>query len=211
MFVLLWIGSVQQWSWLTAMDSAALDATYRYGVDRPGWITAWDVWCTVMGPGAFRVIGAVLIVVALWRRNGRLALYVLVTLELSGLLVEILKWIADRPRPSTAFVHAAGTSFPSGHALGVMVYAPAVCVLLWPYVRKSLRPWLIAFAAFVVLTIGGGRVVLNVHHPSDVLAGWALGYAYVVGCTLLLPPRRPATVAAETPEELDTARETEPR
>lgn len=210
-FVLLWIGYVQQWPWLTAMDSAALNAAYRFGADRSGWIVAWDAWCTAMGPGTFRIIGAVVIVVALWRRYGRLALYVVVTLELSGLLVEILKSIADRPRPSTAFVHAAATSFPSGHALGVMVYVPAVCVLAWPYVRKSLRPWLIAFGVLVVLTIGGGRVVLNVHNPSDVLAGWALGYAYVVVCTLLLPPRTSATAAVGRPEALDSARETEPR
>jgi membrane-associated phospholipid phosphatase len=49
-------------------------------------------------------------------------------------------------------------------------------------------------------------VVLNVHHPSDVLAGWALGYAYFVACLLMVPPSRPVTVTDETPAALGTAR-----
>jgi membrane-associated phospholipid phosphatase len=49
-------------------------------------------------------------------------------------------------------------------------------------------------------------VVLNVHHPSDVLAGWALGYAYFVACVLMVPPARPITVADETPAVPDNVR-----
>jgi membrane-associated phospholipid phosphatase len=60
--------------------------------------------------------------------------------------------------------------------------------------------------AVIVIAIGVGRVVLNVHHPSDVLAGWALGYAYFVACLLMLPPTRPITEADETPAAPDIAR-----
>jgi membrane-associated phospholipid phosphatase len=49
-------------------------------------------------------------------------------------------------------------------------------------------------------------VVLNVHYPSDVVAGWALGYAYFVVCLLMVPPSRPVTESDETPAALGTAR-----
>jgi membrane-associated phospholipid phosphatase len=58
----------------------------------------------------------------------------------------------------------------------------------------------------VVVAIGVGRVVLNVHHPTDVVAGWALGYAYFVLCLLLVTPTRPVTVADETPVTPGTSR-----
>jgi len=75
-----------------------------------------------------------------------------------------------------------------------------------PVVRRPLRCWLIALGAVVVIAVGVGRVVLNVHYPSDVIAGWAFGYAYFVACLLMVPPSRPVTVADETPATLGTAR-----
>ncbi|MGH3560643.1 MAG: phosphatase PAP2 family protein, partial [Mycobacterium sp.] len=46
----------------------------------------------------------------------------------------------------------------------------------------------VAVGALIVVAVGFGRVALNVHHPSDVLAGWALGYVYFLVCARLLRP-----------------------
>ncbi|KUH82213.1 MULTISPECIES: phosphatase PAP2 family protein [unclassified Mycobacterium] len=205
-YAVLWVGYAQQWMWLTAVDSSALDSFYRRGEGRPGWVLGWDVLCTLLGPNAFRLITVVLIIVALARRNVRIAMFLLISVELSGLVTEAAKAAADRPRPDTAFVFALGTSFPSGHALGVLVAVLALLTVGLPIVRAPARGWLIAFGAVVVVVIGLGRVVLNVHHPSDVVAGWALGYAYFVFCLLAVPPSRPITEADETPVAPDTAR-----
>lgn len=206
LYALMWIGYVSQWNWLITIDSNALDALYRYAVTRPGWVTAWDVFCTVLGPTAFRIVALVVIVVALVRRNLRVALFLVISVELSGLVIEVAKQIADRPRPPTALVWALSTAFPSGHAVGVMVGVLALLTIALPLTRRPLRTWLIVLGAVVVIAIGIGRVVLNVHHPSDVLAGWALGYAYFVACLLMVPPSRPVTEADEIPEAPDTAR-----
>ncbi len=199
-YALMWIGYVSQWKWLTGMDSVALDRAHDYGATHPGWVTAWDVFCTVLGPSAFRLVGLVVVVVALWRRNLRLVGFLLITAGLSGPLIELAKYVAARPRPETALVSAQSMSFPSGHALGVMVGVLALLTIVWPFVHPPLRGWLAVLGALIVIFVGIGRVVLNVHHPSDVIAGWALGYAYFVVCYLLLPPRRPVTAAADTPE-----------
>ena len=205
-YALMWIGYALQWNWLMTIDSSWLDIGHRYGVAHPGWVTAWNVFCTVFGPTVFRLVTLIVIIFALVRRNLRVALFLVISVELAGIITEIAKYAANRPRPATALVSAPSTSFPSGHALGVIVGVLALLTVVLPVVHRPLRAWLVAFGAAIVILIGIGRVVLNVHHPSDVLAGWALGYAYFVACLLMVPPSRPVTVADETPAALGTAR-----
>jgi membrane-associated phospholipid phosphatase len=205
-YALMWIGYASQWNWLSTVDSSWLDIGHRYAVAHPGRVTAWNVFCTVLGPTVFRLLTLVVIIFALVRRNLRVAFFLVISVELSGLITEIAKYAANRPRPATALVSAPSTSFPSGHALGVTVGVLALLTVVLPVIHRPLRAWLVAFGALTVIAIGIGRVLLNVHHPSDVLAGWALGYAYFVACLLMVPPSRPVTVTDETPAALDSAR-----
>ena len=205
-YALMWVGYASQWNWLMTIDASWLDALHRYDVAHPGWVAAWNTFCTVLGPTVFRLVTLVVIIFALVRRNLRVAFFLVISVELSGLITEIAKQAANRPRPATALVSASSSSFPSGHALGVMVSVLALLTVVLPVVHRPLRVWLVALGATTVIAIGIGRVVLNVHHPSDVLAGWALGYAYFVACLLMVPPSRPVTVADEIPAALGTAR-----
>ncbi|MGH3674835.1 MAG: phosphatase PAP2 family protein [Mycobacterium sp.] len=204
-YALMWIGYAMHWHWLDAIDTFVLDGLHRYGVAHPGWVTFWDVFCTVAGPAAFRLLAVVLIVIALVHRNLRAALFLVITVELGGLLTEVAKSAANRPRPPEALVYAWSTSFPSGHAIGVMIGVLALLTVVLPIVRRPLRGWLIALGAIVVVAIGIGRVVLNVHYVSDVVAGWALGYLYFAVCLLVLAPPR-LTSPDKTPEAPDSAR-----
>ncbi len=196
-YALMWLGFAQNWMWLTRVDAWALEPMHRLGEAHPGWISAWQVFCTVLGDNAFRLLAFVVIIAALVRRHLRVAIFLLISVELSGLVVQIAKGLADRPRPATAMVTAHGMSFPSGHALGVMVAVLALLTVALPVVGAFWRRWLVVSGVAIVLAIGAGRVILNVHHPSDVIAGWALGYAYFVVCLLIVPPLRPR-VSAET-------------
>jgi membrane-associated phospholipid phosphatase len=205
-YALLWIGYASHWNWVTTIDSSLLEIGHRHSAAHPGRVTALNVFCTVLGPTAFRLVTVVVIIFSLVRRNIRVAMFLVISVELSGLITEISKYAANRPRPTTALVIAPSTSFPSGHALGVMVGVLALLTVVLPLVRRPLRAWFVALGALTVVAIGIGRVVLNVHYPSDVLAGWALGYAYFVVCLLMVPPSRPVTVTDETPAALGTAR-----
>lgn len=198
-YVAMWIGWTQNWLWLNGIDQWLLNAGQSAAVRLPSWSLAWDWLCTLLGPMAFRLIGAGVIVVLLIRRRRRAALFVFVTVELSGILTEVAKRLADRPRPDARMVEAGGSSFPSGHALGVMVAVVALLTVAWPAVSPRWRAPLAVLGGFFIVAVGVGRVALNVHHPSDVLAGWALGYAYVVLCLAVVHPR------GERPAEPDTA------
>ena len=56
---------------------------YRLGQAHPGWVTAWNVFCTVLGPTVFRLVALVVIVLALVRRNFRVAMFLVISVELS--------------------------------------------------------------------------------------------------------------------------------
>jgi membrane-associated phospholipid phosphatase len=195
-----------QWEPLTRFDDAALKPAHRFGREHHGWVMFWNIYCLVLGPTVFRLLTVVVIVIAFARRNVRIAMFLIVSVELCGLVTEVAKRLVDRPRPGTALVHAGSSSFPSGHALGVMVCVAALLTVGLPLVDPAKRAWLIALGVTVIVTIGAGRVILNVHHPSDVIAGWALGWAYFVLCLLLVPPIRPITAPDEIPAAPGTAR-----
>ena len=89
----------------------------------------------------------------------------------SWVLSSALKFIFQISRPYEVlnvvpYVYEGGFSFPSSHA--AMFGALTYCVF---YLNKK------AGYIFLVLTlvIGISRIVLGVHYPSDILAGFALG------------------------------------
>lgn len=99
----------------------------------------------------------------------------LVMLVVSHLLVQMVKRLASRPRPSLpigidSVVRAPDRfSFPSGHAtaalaVGIPLAGALPVVLAVPVVATA------------VLT-GVSRCYLGIHYPGDVLAGWGLAVA----------------------------------
>ncbi|MCG5432092.1 phosphatase PAP2 family protein [Mycobacterium sp. MYCO198283] len=194
----MWAGYALQWPLVVAVDDNGVGAAAAFGADRPGWIRFWGLCCDVFSPTGFR-LAAVVVAVAAWRQhNRRAAVFLVAAAGLGGLAVEVLKAVANRPRPAEAFVDAHATSFPSGHAAGAVVGVVALLVVLRP------RRWWWAPGVAVILAVGIGRVLLCVHHPSDVLAGWAVGYLCVLLCLAVIRPQplsRPASGenAAGTP------------
>jgi undecaprenyl-diphosphatase len=200
-YVALWVGWAQQWAWLTAVDNAALAPLHDFGVKHPAWVRFWVVFCAVLAPASFQLPALAVVVVAILRRNVRAVVLMVATIGLSGLVNQVAKALANRPRPSTALVGANSSSFPSGHAMGLAVAVLALLAITWGMFGRRGQRVLLVIGTAVVLAVSAGRVVLNVHNPSDVLAGWALGYLWVLGCWLLIrPPPLSAGVVDVTPE-----------
>lgn len=130
------------------------------------------------------VLGPMLLVFATALLEGghpRSALFV--TLSYWGAVAVNLvsKAFFERARPDL-FEHltpATNTSFPSGHAMGAAAAALAVylvCRRLAPRFQFTAGLATLLFGA----SVGISRVYLQVHYPSDVLAGWGLSIAWVL-------------------------------
>jgi len=119
-------------------------------------------------------IGAVAALWLAWRRHRREALLLVALLLSERLLVTLLKLLFGRSRPDPLghldSVHTL--SFPSGHSTNAMTLALGLALLLAP--ERHRKPALAAALLFA-FAVGATRLVLGVHWPSDVAAGWALG------------------------------------
>jgi membrane-associated phospholipid phosphatase len=186
LFLGMLVGYLLHWQWLADFDAMLLQPLHAYGLEHSAWVRGWD-WLSLVGsPVLLRILTVGVIVWFARRREHRTAAFLVLSVELSALVTQVVKEIVDRPRPETQLVHALSSSFPSGHALGVMVCVLAFLTVFLPRMPHTWRwPAVIAGAVFV-LAVGAARVVLNVHHPSDVLAGWALGYLYWLVCLPVL-------------------------
>ena len=90
-----------------------------------------------------------------------------------------LKYLVGRPRPPTlAGVAAISPSFPSAHAtVAVALYGFLALVIAAGLPGR--RALVLMGATAVILAIGASRLVLSLHYVSDVLAGYAIGGAWL--------------------------------
>jgi membrane-associated phospholipid phosphatase len=181
-YAVMWLGYWQGWGWLQAADASCLRLLHDVGVKHPLWVRFWELFSVVFSPGTFRLLGLGAAAIMWSRRRWWAASFVLVTVEFSELVSLTAKRLAHRPRPATALVHASSSAFPSGHALCSIVGVLTLLTMLAPLTRRSAAVSAVVVGALVVLAVGFARVALNVHHPSDVVAGWALGYLYFALC-----------------------------
>lgn len=125
--------------------------------------------------------GALLLLRGQRRRE---ALFVVLALLGSSMLSHVFKlWVA-RPRPDLfpAWVEMpVDWSFPSAHAMQAVAAA-----LAWVLVaRHAQAVWAILLGA-AALVVGLSRIYLQVHFPSDVVAGALAAVLWVAGLHVLL-------------------------
>jgi membrane-associated phospholipid phosphatase len=132
-----------------------------------------------------------------WRRRFIDAFLLLfVTLAGRG-LVDLQKIYSARIRPEEHehLVTVQSLSFPSAHAANSTIVYISLVLLLSEHPRT--RGLLIWLAVWLALLVGASRVILGVHWPSDVIAGWAFGLFWTLG--LLALAGRPLTEGTPAP------------
>jgi len=123
---------------------------------------------------------AILVPFVYWCVDTTLGARLLAALVVSDFLNGLGKLAFHAPRPYWVSPQVKALSLepsygiPSGHAQTGTTF--------WGLVTRSLgRPWAPWAAAGLVLAISLSRVYLGVHFPHDVLAGWVIGAALLVG------------------------------
>ncbi|WP_192823434.1 phosphatase PAP2 family protein [Rufibacter sp. LB8] len=196
--ILLWVlfvGSVLLFFWMTtvvfvaqekALDQEAFQLAKEYTNPQ---MTRFMFFVTFFGSKNFLIFGSLALaaVFLIFKRWRFYSIKIIAIAATTTLFNQTMKLFFSRPRPATALIEQNGLSFPSGHAMiggafwGLLVY------LVWTNVRPLWLRWVISgVLAIWIFLIGFSRVYLNVHYASDVLAGWAAGFFWLVIALYLL-------------------------
>lgn len=170
---------------LTELDTAAANELHEEVRDSPGLVDALQAVSFLGSPLWFYVVIPAA-AFYLWRQgHARLALFLVVTTLLGGVIDTIVKEMVARPRPSLEqpVATAQGKSFPSGHSMTAMVAYGALLLVFLPEIPRRWRVPLTVAALVLVLAIGGTRLALGVHYITDVIGGFVLGLAWLFAST----------------------------
>lgn len=124
---------------------------------------------------------SVLVVVYLFRKNWKRAVEIGLA-GLGGFAVNyIMKLYFHRARPLHPLMDPLKTfSFPSGHSTSAIIFYGLLAYLLWKTdLPKSYRYFLTSLLFLFAILIGFSRIYLRMHYPSDVLAGFFIGFAWL--------------------------------
>ncbi|WP_034620609.1 phosphatase PAP2 family protein [Cellulomonas sp. URHE0023] len=172
---------------LARLDDEAIAALTSFTRDHPALFRGLLIWQELLRPIWVNLAVGVLCLLV-WRRRGlgSRALWAIVTLLAAWALQVGAKGLVHRARPEVedALEHAPGSSFPSGHATNAAAAALVTTILLWPLLGTRGKVTVAIAGGTVTLLTAADRVMLGVHHPSDVVAGILLGTAMVGASSL---------------------------
>lgn len=176
---------------LVRLDLRILRVTTGWSLSHDWLRTTAEIGAIVLHPWVFRiaVLAAALV---LWRRRARsAAAWAASTMVVGTLLGAVLKLIVSRARPALddPVATATGFSFPSGHSLNAALGVSLLVALLWrPAGDRGRRTLLLAVGVLLIVLTGLDRLLLGVHFPSDVVAGWLVGVLVVVSSWVAFGP-----------------------
>jgi membrane-associated phospholipid phosphatase len=174
--------SITESDGVAGLDRPVLDAAMQLRTPALDAIAAAIAY--VAGPIGMPILAALAIVILALRRKSWTPVILIAAAGAGSVLMTIAgKDIVGRVRPPHADAvppFEFSPSFPSGHTLNAIVIAGVVCYLLILRQRSThARAITIVVASVVALTVGLSRVYLGAHWFTDVLAGWALGGAWL--------------------------------
>jgi membrane-associated phospholipid phosphatase len=172
---------------LARLDEEAIAVATSFTREHPGLLRGLLAWQELLRP-IWVNMAVGLLCLQLWRRHGlgTRALWGVVTLLAAWVLQVGAKGLVHRARPAVedALEHAPGSSFPSGHATNAAAAALTTAIVLWPLLGTRGRVAVAVVGGTVTVLTAADRVLLGVHHPSDVVAGILLGTAMVGASSL---------------------------
>ncbi|BAP85363.1 membrane-associated phospholipid phosphatase [Paucilactobacillus hokkaidonensis JCM 18461] len=175
-FVTLFSGVSLHASWVKSFDMTLIRQIRFPQTDWKSMLLTWyTTFFNTLPMSVIVVIGTIIFAI---EHRTTTALFFILIPSIGSLVNAGIKHIVARPRPNVdQLMHYGGYSFPSGHAIGATLILGAVIVLVQYYVILRWQRWLTnTILLIMIILVGYSRIYVGVHYPSDVVAGFCLGY-----------------------------------
>ncbi|MEH2323796.1 MAG: phosphatase PAP2 family protein [Nostoc sp.] len=150
------------------------------------------LFVTNLGNPSTVVIVAGITVLLLWWRRYQEEAKVFIFVCLGGLILNTgLKLFFSKSRPELwhQLISEKSFSFPSGHALGsVVLYGFIAYELATHY--PNFAKFIYSLTVILIAAIGISRLYLGVHWPTDIIAGYGVGFLWLMICITMLKLQR---------------------
>jgi len=185
------------------LDAEQFDDWVRSGIHQfgsPSVTFAMRVVTVFGGPVVLLTLSLVVGLGFFVKKKYRAIILLVAMMAGSSLLNEVLKLSFHRTRPLPFFDTEAPNSFsfPSGHALMSFCFYSTLAALISARSNsRTVRIIVWAVAALLIAAVGVSRIYLGVHYPSDVVAGYAAAFIWVMFIVIVdrAMPRKDVEVA----------------
>ena len=182
-FIFLFFGIVEDYIGQEALIRADLRIINLISQFRTDSLNHLMLFITYLAKGEIIIVGVILASIILFLFKKKSYLYSLLISVIGGqFFVWIIKNIIERPRPplSEALVAETSFSFPSGHSFIAITFYGLLFFLISQSVKKRYQKNIfIIIGIILVILIGFSRIYLGAHWPSDVLASYTSGLAWL--------------------------------
>ena len=112
--------------------------------------------------------------------------YVIANVSVGVILMQVLKHIIKRIRPSWKWIKQGGFSYPSGHTISAMLLYGTLILLISKRYHGKYKKQLIALATIMIILTGLSRIYFGVHYLTDVIASIILGTIILIISSMIM-------------------------
>lgn len=150
---------------------------------QPSWLTPFMLFISSISSTKSYFIIVPIVAIFLYFKLYRAEAFYSLFITLGNILNPIIKNFIGRARPANDLVRVleekTTNSFPSGHAMGAMIFYGFLIYLTWVLKLKYRKSITIVLIVFILL-VGISRIYLGAHWPTDVIGGYILGSIWLV-------------------------------
>ncbi|NDJ18351.1 phosphatase PAP2 family protein [Myxacorys almedinensis] len=190
------LAAIALWGFAEIAEDVLEKETYAFDVSvlfaiqqvQEPWLNPIMLGITTVGdPGVLVALCLLVSLWLIWRRHRPEAFTIAIAAVGALGLNMLLKTLFERDRPQlwARTVDVRFYSFPSGHAMLSMVILGLFGYLLASRLSRW-RTQIISGTAVLILLIGFSRLYFGVHWLTDIVAGYAAGFVWLVACLLSL-------------------------